>query len=145
MPPSPRLKATVNAQALTEVCAGLRIRVPSVAIKTGSGYGGSKYTKGEYIPVTHHINLYIDLGTLEADSLRAAQTDLAHTFLHEIRHGWQHFHSPAIWDDVVKRENDANEWAAKNVTQHRNLVRLSRSFPNSGFSRLSRHASRHGV
>ena len=142
MPPSPRLKATVDIVAYDRACFELDIQLPAVVVKSGNHPDGTRY--GDYDPNSHSIRLYLGgITNYERDKLRFAQTELVRTLLHELRHGWQFIHSRELYNNVIPAEHDAEGWALRKVAEYRNIVRLSRSFPNSGFSRLSRHAVRH--
>lgn len=139
MPPSPRLKATVDAAKCDLACRELNITVPTIVVKSGNHPEGTRY--GDYDPNDHSIRLYLGgITNYEKDGLRFAQTELVRTLLHELRHGWQFIHSRELYDNVVPAEHDAEGWALRKIAEYRNIVRLSRSFPNSGFSRLTRHA-----
>ena len=141
MPPSPRLKATVDMEAYDRACRDLRIVQPLVEGRQGNNPEGARY--GDYAAGLHRVRLYLGgIKGYELDGLRSAQTELVNTMLHELRHAWQVMYRPEVWANHEAAEHDAEGWAIRNVANYRNIVRLSRSFPNSGFSRLSRHAVR---
>lgn len=143
MPPSPKLSVTPNEGMIVRLCEELRVTVPSLRTRTGARAKPGEILHGTYTPGLAIITLYLDTGQIEGDRLRHAQERLVETYLHELRHHYQYTHwSSNDLDNVVKKEEDAREWAARKVSEYRTIVRLGRTFPNSGFSRMSRHASR---
>lgn len=140
MPPSPRIKATLDEHMFEQVCTQLNILPPTIKFKNGERAG--KKAWGDYNRTTNHINLYLGVSSYEYDALRFAQTEAVRTMLHELRHAWQQQHRPDMYDSTIAVETDAEGWAQEQVASWVNLVRLSRSFPNSGFSRLGRHTRR---
>jgi len=140
MPPSPRISATVDEGHYADACdlLGLtHIHVPTYSIHRSTRPGRPAF--GDYSLTDNHIRLFLGVSNYEYDNLRFAQTELARTLLHELRHAYQHFNSKPL------SEADAEGWAVSHVAHFKNIVRLTRSFPNSGFSRLGRHDRRRVV
>lgn len=135
MPPSPRLNATVDQETYDRACEALGIEEtrPTYSIHQGSRSGRPAY--GDYNFATNHVRLFLGISDYEFDALRFAQSEMVRTMLHELRHAYQHHHKTPV------SESDAERWACDHVAEFRKLIRLSRSFPNTGFSRLSRHTS----
>lgn len=135
MPPSPRLSAVIDQKTYEKACAELCLsEMPTVKVISGRRTGKAAF--GDYNTETNHVRLFLGLDNYIADGLRFAQTELVRTLLHELRHAYQNEHNQAL------SEADAEEWAIRHVADYRNIIRLSRSYPNSGFSRLSRHDRR---
>jgi hypothetical protein len=65
----------------------------------------------------------------EANRLRAVNAELVDTLLHELRHAWQDEQYGLGWygKNVVKAENDANEFAKTNYHKWRGVLRVSRT------------------
>ena len=129
-------------EAYDRACRELNITQPKIEVLHAIG-PNKRY--GDYTSGIHRVRLFLrGITAYERDGLRFAQSELTRTLLHELRHGWQAFHSREMWEAANEgpREQDAESWAVRKVAEYRNIVRLSRSFPNSGFSRLSRHAVR---
>lgn len=144
MPPSPRLTAKVDEAAYRRACDELNIDPPSIVVTQLARTLNGRPTYGIWQP--GRITIY--LGGIEkytADRLRAAQGELVDTVLHELRHAYQYNHNPDILDNKHACEVDAEGWAKRKRPEYRTIIRLSRTYPNSGFSRLSRHASRREV
>lgn len=140
MPPSPRIKVTLDERAWEKVCAELGVTCPTVEFKQGTRAQGGAKVYGDYQPARQHVRIYLGVSEFENDQLRFATTECVRTLLHELRHHWQYAVRPDIVKSVVTMEMDAEGWAQANVNNWKTLVRVSRSFPNSGFSRLSRHS-----
>lgn len=141
MPPSPRIKVTLDERAFERVCAGLGVTCPTVEFKQGNRTdGGGPMVYGDYSPRLKHIRVFLGAREFENDQLRFATTECVRTVLHELRHHWQYQRRPDLTKDLQIKERDAEGWAQDNVNKWKTLVRVSRSFPNSGFSRLNRHS-----
>lgn len=138
MPPSPRISATLNETIYNLACEALDVTPPTVTIHTHARPG--KRAFGDYSAATNHIRLFLgDISNYEYDGLRSATQELVRTLLHELRHAWQHAHNTNN-GSTPEAEIDAETWACENVAGYRSIIRMSRTFPNSGFSRLGRHS-----
>lgn len=127
------MTATVNAAQFAAACDELGLAVPpTYSIHKGNKSDG-RLAYGDYHLASNHIRLFLGIDHYEYDGLRHAQMEVCRTMLHEMRHAYQKQKGKAL------SESDAEGWARANVSRYKGLVRLVRSFPNSGFSRLSRH------
>jgi hypothetical protein len=143
MPPSPRITATLNQAEYKRLCKELSIPEPSIKFKQTGKQVNGRTCYGVYIGGLNAIEIYLDMKDYqESSKLRFATTEMIRTILHECRHARQRFHLQDIWESEHARETDAEGWAVDNLHRYLGLARLSRSFPNSGFSRLSKHANR---
>lgn len=145
MPPSPRITVTLNTERYEALCAsmGLLSRPPVRFITTGPA--GKWY--GVFRALAGTIDVFCNTNDTARDRLTFAQGRLVSTLLHELRHAWQQEQYGIDWyeKNVVKAENDANEYAEKNRHAWRGVIRLSRTHPSSGFSQLARHEHRRMV
>jgi len=137
MPPSPRIKATLNEQAYEDVCKALDIKMPTISFVNGMKSDG-RVAWGDFSPVLWRVRIYLGLDQYEHDKLRFCQSECVRTILHELRHAWQFQHQPKMWAAKIAIEADAEGWAQDEVANWRNLVRISRTFPGSGMSRLGK-------
>lgn len=143
MPPSPRLEVLISETKYNNVCAALDITPPTYSVhkSTRTLKGGVAY--GDYNRATNHVRIFLGgIDQYEYDRLLSATNELTRTLLHELRHAWQQQHRTDIYDNHFAAETDAERWACQNLPVYQGIVRLKRTFPNSGFSRLSRHATR---
>ena len=137
MPPSPRIKATLNEQAYEDVCKQLDIRMPTISFINGMKSDG-RVAWGDFHPVKWQVRIYLGLDQYEHDKLRFCQSECVRTILHELRHAWQFQHRQEMWKARILIEADAERWAQDEVAKWRNLVRITRTFHGSGMSRLAR-------
>lgn len=142
MPPSPKMEAKISEDHLARACVELKIARPEIKI-TKSPTHGLFY--GHYVWPHHRIHLYLDLNVQQVEQLRFVNTQACTTLLHELRHGWQAYHNHTLFRDEFACETDADGWAARRLSDYLGLVRVTRSYPNSPFSRLSRHDRRQNV
>ena len=141
MPPSPRIKATLNTQAYEDVCKLLNIRMPVIQFVSGHKKEG-QVAWGDFSPVLWRIRVYLGLDQYEHDKLRFCQSECVRTILHELRHAWQFQHDQDMWKAKILIEADAENWAQDQVASWRGLVRITRTFPGSGMSRLEKTSRR---
>ena len=145
MPPAPRLTVTLIPARYTALCASLGLTdEPPVRFVTNGKPG--KFL-GTYWPTTNSISIFCNFASIESGRLIHAQGELIDTLLHELKHAQQDkLHGKAWYKaNVVKAENEANEYAATNRHLWRGVVQLKRVQHGSAFSKLGRHASRRMV
>lgn len=142
MPPSPRITITLDEAIYSAACLSLSITPPPVAFRKS---GANGRFRGHYHPASRSITIYHGLDEQNIGALRSLQGELVRTLLHELRHAWQDANGWVYEDRVVESENDANRWADENQARYRLILRVTRSFPGSGFSRMSRHATGRSV
>jgi hypothetical protein len=141
MPPSPRIKATLNQQAYEDVCRLLDIRMPTISFINGSRPGQVAW--GDFNAASWHVRIFLALDQYEHDKLRFCQSECVRTILHELRHAWQYqHHKDTMWKNKILIETDAEEWAQDEVAKWRSLVRIARTFHGSGMSRLEKISRR---
>lgn len=151
MPPSPRLTAKVNEELYRRVCDELNIDPPSIVVTQLSRRDPQTGRMTLGLWTLGRITIYLGgIDEYSTDRLSAAQRELCDTVLHELRHAWQHAHTTMLEKPegnyyTAECEVDAREYAARKLPEYRTIIRLSRTYPNSGFSRLSRHAARQSV
>lgn len=142
MPPSPIVKLVVNEPVYERLLKELQIHnAPTVEMRTERSGG----LRGQFDPGRNRVLMYLGHDTYDHESLGHLQTQLVRTFLHEIRHAWQQRHwSAAKWEEdeaypyySKPSEVDARDFADRKIADYRGVVRVSRTFPSSGFSRLS--------
>jgi len=148
--PAPKLSVRINEDHLRQLCCdklGFK-SVPRIEIITR---GHQRRHYGTYDPLRNIITIYVNLSEQAGDRLSAVNSQVLHTFLHELRHAWQHRNWTSeheMRDDrrnysEQRRERDANEWAQTHAAEHRALIRVSRiTRPPAGFARLSTHSRR---
>jgi hypothetical protein len=142
VPPSPRIKATLNQQAYEDVCKQLDIRMPTITFVNGSKSDG-RVAWGDFHPILWRVRIYLGLDQYEHDKLRFCQSECVRTILHELRHAWQYqHHQKTMWKNKIIIETDAEQWAQDEVAKWRNLVRITRTFHGSGMSRLEKASRR---
>lgn len=156
MPPSPRLKATVDADELCKVCDELQLdSPPGVVFRTGQPNqrvlraGRVPVCFGQYDEAKNVVIIYMGIDEYEADKLRYVQSEIVITILHELRHAYQKQHWAA--EDLAadrarpymlrKAERDAETWAVENASRFRRIVRVIRRTHGSGFSKIQQTAS----
>jgi len=145
MPPAPRLKVTLVPARYSALCQSLGLtEEPPVRFVTNGKPG--KFL-GMYWPATNSIDIFCNFASIESGRLIHAQGELIDTLLHELKHAHQKQLHGSEWyrKNVVKAENEANEYAASNRHLWRGVVQLKRVQHGSAFSKLSRHASRQMV
>lgn len=141
MPPSPRIKATLDEAAYAHACAELDITPPRYRITQATH---PRRAFGVYERTSGSITMFLGgISSYDNDRLRAANREAVTTILHELRHAWQNIHNPELYANKHACEVDAEGWARRRYPDYHTLVRLSRTYPNSGFSRLSKmHSGR---
>jgi len=137
MPPSPKITVKLDEERFFELCTELAVSVPTVKFVKGTRDGRPAW--GDYQRETGVIRIYLGVDQYENERLPFAQTECVRTLLHELRHHYQSIHTPKLWDNIIALEMDAEGYAQENIAKFKTLIRLRREFPNSGFSRLSRH------
>lgn len=148
--PAPITRAEINQRVLKLVCDDLRIPPPSVLLLPGCFPEQSLRGTADW---TNTIRVYLGVDGHDQEKLRFAQGRIVRTTLHELRHIHQMRHwSAEKWAEdkllpyrLREAERDANEWAELNLTKYRALLTVKRTFPSSGFSRMSSRASRQVV
>lgn len=147
MPPSPIITASVNPAPYLRLMAELELDDPPRVIfkparDTKNGYWAS-YTHG-----LNRVTVYMAQTYYDTNDLRHVASALSRLLLHECRHAWQYRVHGADWvqeDSKTsmpynsrREEVDCLEFEDRRLHDYRGLVRVSRKFPSSPFSRLAK-------
>ena len=138
MPPSPIIKVDVDPAKMEALCEQMGLSfVPPVRFITG-GANGRLY--GTWDTAQKKVAIFANIDVYDFDKLSHVNLELALTLLHELRHAWQEEQHGEGWcaAHVLEAENDAETFARLNVQKWRGVVRVRRTFPSTGFSRLSK-------
>ena len=141
MPAPPEIEATFKQEAFERACVELGLKRPVRLELRRSNSGG--ITRGEAAP--GQILIYVGLESQEMNRLLFVTTQITRTVLHELRHEWQFENwTQKQWDEddrytynIKPSEVDARDWADRNVSKYRDLVRVKRR-QASRLGRLSR-------
>lgn len=148
------LQAELNPAAYERLSEALQLKRPvTVEFLSEQLLKDGWETHADYLRGAREIRLFLKTSNLQTSQLREVRTRIAFVLLHEFRHAYQddHWDAAKLVKDaqlpygMQKQECDANEWAAENVANFRDLVKLRIHTPKPydhgrgarGFSRLS--------